>query len=75
MAIEKSNASLKMTLRVVKGTDLNGKALTVSRSVAGLNPALSDDDFVALGAKYAALQAHELDGLRRTEAADLVEQA
>ena len=75
MAIVKEKQSLKMTLRVVTGTDSEGKALTSDRSIASMNPELTDADVIALGAKYAALQPHTLAAVRRTDTADLVDEA
>ena len=40
MAAKKDSKSTKLVLKVVTGTDAEGKALTSQRSIANVNPAI-----------------------------------
>ena len=75
MAAKKDAQSTKLVLKVVTGTDAEGKATTSQRTFSGVNPAISDDDLLAIGAKLGSLQAHDLSAVNRIDSASLVEEA
>ena len=75
MAAKKDMQSTKLVLKVVTGTNTDGKALTAQRSFANVNPAISDDDLLAIGSKLGALQAHDVATISRIDSASLVEEA
>ena len=75
MAAKKDMQSTKLVLKVVTGTDAEGQALTSQRSIANVNPAISDDDLLAIGSKLGALQAHDVASVSRVDSASLVEEA
>lgn len=75
MAAKKDAQSTKLVLKVVTGTNTDGKALTSQRTFSSVNPAISDDDLLAIGAKIGGLQAHELATVNRIDSASLVEEA
>ena len=75
MAAKKDTQSTKLVLKVVTGTDAEGTALTSQRSIANVNPAISDDDLLAIGSKLGALQAHDVATISRIDSASLVEEA
>ena len=75
MAVKKDKPSTKLVLKVVTGTDAKGKALTAQRTLASVNPAISDDDLLAIGSKLGALQAHDVASVSRVDSASLVEEA
>ena len=75
MAAKKDTQSTKLVLKVVTGTNTDGNALTAQRSVATVNPAISDDDLLAIGSKLGALQAHDVATISRIDSASLVEEA
>ena len=75
MAAKKDSKSTKLVLKVVTGTNTAGKALTAQRSSAHVNPAISDDDLLAIGSKLGALQAHDVATISRIDSASLVEEA
>ena len=75
MAAKKDTQSTKLVLKVVTGTDAKGKALTAQRTLASVNPAISDDDLLAIGSKLGALQSHAIAAVSRVDSASLVEEA
>jgi len=75
MAAKKDTQSTKLVLKVVTGMNAQGKALTSSRTLSSVNPAISDDDLLAVGSKLGALQAHEVASVSRVDSASLVEEA
>jgi hypothetical protein len=72
MAIKKETLSTKLILKLQKGTDKNGQPEYTQRSVANINPAISDDDFSAIGTGIAALQALPVAAVERQDNAALV---
>ncbi|MDY6267944.1 MAG: DUF1659 domain-containing protein [Selenomonadaceae bacterium] len=75
MAAKKDSKSTKLVLKVVTGTDADGKALTASRTFGNVNPAISDDDLLAIGGKLGALQSHTIATVNRVDSASLVDEA
>ena len=75
MAAKKESQGTKLVLKVVTGTDAEGKATTSQRTFGNVNPAISDDDLLAIGAKVGGLQAHDHAAVNRIDSASLVEEA
>ena len=71
----KNNAASRMTIKVVIGLTAQGTSKTASRTIAGINPALSDDDFYAIASALGALQSDTVDSIVRTDSADLAANA
>jgi len=67
----KNSQTTKMILKVVTGTDASGKAVYAQRNFAHIDPAITDDDFLSIGTKLAALQASPLEGVYRQDQAGL----
>ena len=65
MAAKKDSKSTKLVLKVV----------TASRTFGNVNPAISDDDLLAIGGKLGALQSHTLATVNRVDSASLVDEA
>ena len=75
MAAKKETQATKLVLKVVTGTGASGKAITAQRSFTDVNPAISDDDLLSIGAKLGKLQSHDVSVVSRIDTATLVEQA
>ena len=75
MAAKKETQATKLVLKVVTGTSASGKAITAQRSFTDVNPAISDDDLLSIGAKLGKLQSHDVSVVSRIDTATLVEQA
>ncbi|MFA6849232.1 MAG: DUF1659 domain-containing protein [Selenomonadaceae bacterium] len=67
----KSNQTSKMILKVQTGTSSTGAAVYSTRSFAHINPTLTDNDFVTIGAAVGALQANTVGSINRQDAAKL----
>ena len=63
----KKDSSTALTLRVATGTSDSGKTIFANRTVSDINPALTDEDFCAVGAGLASLQANVLSSVIRTD--------
>ena len=72
MAAKKETQSTKRVLKVVTGTASSGKSITASRTFSAVNPAVSDDDMLDIGAKLGALQAYDVSTISRVDTATLV---
>ncbi|MBR2214293.1 MAG: DUF1659 domain-containing protein [Selenomonadaceae bacterium] len=70
MAVRR-NAASRLTLKVITAVDEGGAATLASRSVAHLNPTLTDEEVRLLGVDIAGLQQYELDSVSRTDSAEL----
>ena len=74
MAIKKTKAATKLLLRVQTGTDKQGAPIYSRRTVQNVNPALADEDFLAVGKGLSALQSHIVSGILRQDVATLTEE-
>lgn len=71
MAVVKSEKSAKLILKVQTDTNAKGDPVYRQRSFSNLNPALSDDETLAIGQALGALQAYPVDGVGRQDSAVL----
>ena len=72
MAAKKETQSAKLIIDVVTGTSSSGKSITKARTFSAVNPAVSDDDMLDIGAKLGALQAYDVSKIKRVDTATLV---
>lgn len=68
----KTDKTSKLILKVQTGTNTAGEPTYSQRSFANINPALSDDDFLAIGTAVAALQSHTVGAVNRQDGATVV---
>lgn len=71
MAVKKDQTT-KLILKVQTGTNAAGAATYSQRIFAHVNPALSDDDFLAIATALGSLQAHEVGSVNRQDAAAVI---
>ena len=72
MAVKKEALSTKLILKLQKGTNENGQPVYAQRSIGNINPAVSDDDFSAIGEGIGSLQTLPIDSVNRQDQAALV---
>lgn len=72
MAAKREKETVKLTLKVATGTTASGGTTYSSRSVANIAPTASDTPLLNFATSYAALQAHELGSVTRTQSCELV---
>lgn len=65
----KKDSETSMRIRVATGVDGEGKTVFANRSVAYINPEISDENFCSIGASLANLQSHTLSGVIRVDTA------
>ncbi len=69
---KRTEEATKLAVKVKVENPETGKAAYSQRIFAHIDPALSDEDAFSIGTKLGALQAHEVAGLNRTDAAGLI---
>ena len=69
---KKSEQATKLVLKVVTGQKADGTLSTAQRALAGMNPALADEDILSIGTKLGALQRYEIAAVGRTDSAQIV---
>lgn len=74
MAAKKTKAATKLILKIQTGTDKKGAPTYGQRMVQHMNPALSDEDFLAIGKGIGGLQSHTVHDVMRQDAAALTEE-
>lgn len=74
MAAKKTKAATKLILKVQTGTDKKGAPTYGQRMVQHMNPALSDEYFLAVGKGIGGLQSHTVHDVMRQDAAALTEE-
>ena len=74
MAVKKTEAATKLILKVQTGADKKGAPTYGQRMVQNVNPALSDEDFLAVGKGLGGLQSRTLKDVMRQDAAALTEE-
>lgn len=67
----KKNQEVTIIVKVQNGTTLAGKASYASRSFSNINPAITDDQVLAIGQGLASLQAHTLSSVNRKDEAEI----
>ena len=70
---KRTEESTKLAVKVKLENPETGKTSYSQRVFAHINPQLTDEDAFSIGTKLGALQAHEVAGLNRTDAAGLTE--
>ena len=68
---QRLDESCKIGLKVSKGLDESGKEVTATRSLANINPDMSDDDALYIGGKFGALQKYTVKEITRSDSAVL----
>lgn len=71
MAAKKEEQKTQLVLHVITGTGSSGKAITKARTFSAVNPAISDDDMLDIGAALGNLQSHALSTIQRIDKANL----
>lgn len=71
MAAAKANETSSMILKVVTGTNEDGTPKTSNRTLSGVNPSATLEQFYSIGTKMGALQSHEVHALVRSDRADI----
>lgn len=69
----RKEATSKLIIKVAAGMNAAGKTTYKQRTFTNVNPALTDEDFLSVGDKLAALQSEEIGGIVRQDAAKLIE--
>ena len=57
---------------VENGMNATGATKYATRTVSNINPELTDDDLLAIGEGFAALQVHDVGDIQRSEVSTLV---
>ena len=73
MAATATSSATTLKLIVENGVGANGKILYASRSLSGINPALTDDDAYDIGKDLAGLQDHTFSHVQRVNTINLHE--
>ena len=73
--VERKSSASVLKIEVVTGTSASGAAIHSTRTISDINPALADADFLDIGNKIAALQAHDVQAIKRSDTATLMVQA
>lgn len=71
MAVVKAEQSAKLMIKVQTGTNTSGDPVYRQRSLANLNPALTDEEVMAIGQALGTLQAHPIEAIARQDNAIL----
>ena len=69
---QRTNITAKMQVKLITGTNSQGKDTVVTRSFT-VNPELADEDVLSIGTKLAELQSLPLQGICRQDHANLAE--
>lgn len=75
MAIEKQNQASVLKVKVGTGTSAMGATTYTVRTVADINPALTDADLFAIGKAFGDLQIYPVGSINRVDSAALLETA
>ena len=75
MAVAKVNAVSVLKIEVVTGSNASGAEIHSTRTISDINPELADGDFLELGKKIGALQAHSVKAVKRSDTATLQAEA
>ena len=73
MAAVKANESTKLVLKVETGTKANGTPIYNQRTFTKINPAIGNDDLLAIGQQLGELQAYTVGAVTRQDVTELVE--
>ena len=69
---KRNNAATKLQLKIITGTNNQGKDAITTRSFS-VNPELTDEDVLSIGTKLASLQSLPVQDICRQDNAALVE--
>lgn len=75
MATEKIEQSAKLIIKVQTGVNASGKPAYRQRVLANMNPALTDDEVLAIGQAIGGLQQHDIEAVSRQDNAVLAAKA
>lgn len=68
----RKGATSKLVIKIAAGMNAAGRATYKQRTFTNVNPALTDEDFLSIGNKLAALQSEEVGGIVRQDAASII---
>lgn len=71
MAVNKVEQTSRLIVKVETGINTAGQPVYRQRSFANLNPALSDEDVLAIGTALGALQQYRIEAVGRQDNAIL----
>lgn len=72
MATQRTSMTTALKIMVENGTTDSGYIKYAARTFSSINPDISDEDLFAIGQELAALQAHEVGDIKRSDIATLV---
>lgn len=75
MATQRTNVTTTLKIKVENGMNATGATKYATRTVSNINPELTDDDLLAIGEGFAALQVHDVGDIQRSEVSTLVNNA
>ena len=75
MAVTQKSATAKLIVKVHTGSNDKGNPVYKQRSLANLNPALTDADAFAIGEGLGNLQMHDVEEIGRQQYAVLVKES
>lgn len=73
MAAIKTNETTKLVLKVENGVNANGTPIYSQRAFNKINPAIANDDLLAIGQKIGGLQEHTVGVISRQDNTELIE--
>ena len=68
----RKGAATKLVIKVAAGMNAAGRMTYKERTFANVNPALTDEDFLSVGGKLAALQSAEVGSIVRQDTASVI---
>jgi len=72
MATQRIDTASVLKIEVEAGMSVNGTTRYASRTFSGMNPELTDEDFLAIGEKLGSLQSRKIGDIRRSDTSTLV---
>ncbi|WP_298463170.1 DUF1659 domain-containing protein [uncultured Mitsuokella sp.] len=75
MATQRINVTTTLKIKVENGATATGATKYATRTVSNINPEITDDDMLAIGEEFAALQTHAVGDIQRSEVSTLVNNA
>lgn len=72
---KRSSVKTKILVKVITGHNANGDEVTKDRTFTNANPALTDDDVLAVGQALGGLQSYTVAGVSRNETAVIAAEA
>lgn len=72
---QRSESKTKLMINVETGTKSDGTPIVKARTISNVNPALTDDDILAVGNALGQLQTNKVSSISRQDTAALSAQA